>query len=185
MGAAAVTGSRRSRVHRPVHRPPSLGTRARPQILASHLHWDKEASEDYEGACGASLARAWLSGAVASACARALPPATAAAVLRQVFQSPGWAAVRESEKSKFELKAGPNTYCMEIDAEGRVFVVVITGAAAPVSLAHASATAHITRRAPPPPSLLTRLRAQRCIPCATYSALLPAGGGAAAQRGRG
>ena len=54
-------------------------------------------------------------------------PSGSAAVLRQVFQSPGWAAVRESEKSKFELKAGPNTYCMEIDREGRVFVVVITG----------------------------------------------------------
>ena len=42
--------------------------------------------------------------------------------------------MRESEKSKFELKAGPNTYCMEIDAEGRVFVVVITGGS-PASVA--------------------------------------------------
>lgn len=58
---------------------------------------------------------------------RVLPLHHTAAVLQQVFASPGWQAVRQSDKRKFELKAGPNTYAMELDPEGRVYVAVVTG----------------------------------------------------------
>jgi Synaptobrevin len=66
------------------------------KILASHLHWDREASENYEN------------------------------TLKQVFKSPGWQAVLVGNKSKFELKAGANVYAMEIDFEKRVYVAVVT-----------------------------------------------------------
>lgn len=68
------------------------------KILASYLHWDKEASEEYED------------------------------VLKQIFASPGWAAVREQNKRKLELKSNRNIYCIEIDLQGRVYVIVITDA---------------------------------------------------------
>lgn len=67
------------------------------KILASHVHWDKEDAEDYEG------------------------------VLKTIFASAGWAAVREQKKRKLELKSGENVYCIEIDSEARVYIAVVTG----------------------------------------------------------
>lgn len=67
------------------------------KVLASHVHWDKEDQEDYES------------------------------VLKTIFASNGWAAVREQKKRKLELKSGENVYCIELDPEGRVFVAVVTG----------------------------------------------------------
>ena len=68
-----------------------------PRILASHVHWDRgESRENYEE------------------------------VLKKVFVSPGWAAVVASDKRKLELKAGAQTYCLELDGDRRVFAAVIT-----------------------------------------------------------
>lgn len=66
------------------------------KILASHVHWDKEDPEDYES------------------------------VLKTIFGSAGWAAVREQKKRKLELKSGENVYCVEIDSDARVYVAVVT-----------------------------------------------------------
>jgi len=54
------------------------------QILASLVHWDKEASESerYDD------------------------------TLAQIFASSGWISVREQRKSKLELKSGANVYCI-------------------------------------------------------------------------
>jgi hypothetical protein len=49
------------------------------------------------------------------------------AVLRQIFDSPGWLAVKAGQKTRLELKSGANVYGIEIDSEGRVYVAVVTG----------------------------------------------------------
>lgn len=67
-------------------------------LLACHTHWSKEAPEPYE------------------------------ATLQQIFASAGWAALRSQNKHKLELKSGANVYCIETDANGRIYTAVVTAA---------------------------------------------------------
>lgn len=66
------------------------------KILASHTHWDKENREDYEAQLG------------------------------NVFKTGQWGELMGGAKRKFELTSNENVYCIELDAQRRVYVCVIT-----------------------------------------------------------
>ena len=67
------------------------------KLLASHVHWNAEAQEDY------------------------------GETLKQIFASAGWVAIRAQAKTKLELKSGANVYCMELDGERVYCAVVTAG----------------------------------------------------------
>ena len=71
------------------------------RILASHMHSER----------GGELTLADFEG-----------------TLRRIFSSPGWAQVQLADKRKLELREPGALYCLELDAEGRVYVAVVSPA---------------------------------------------------------